>query len=376
MDDRYVRLARLLVDFSMEVGPGDRVLVESSAAPDEMVLALMRAVCERGGRPFVRTTHSRLKREFILRGGEEDFSAAAAVDLVEMRQMQCYVALRGSNNDYEMASVPMDQKNLYAAMMRPVHDWRVERTRWVVLRWPTPSMAQAAGMGTEEFEDFFFRVCTLDYARMETGMAALKARMERTDRVRITAPGTDISFSIRGIGAIPCGGKRNIPDGEVFTAPVLDSVEGVIAYNAPSIYHGQRFSNVRLRFSAGRIVEATADSEGDINAIFDADGGARRVGEFSFGFNPHITKPMGDILFDEKIAGSIHFTPGQAYANEADNGNRSQVHWDLVLIQRPEYGGGEVSFDGEVIRRDGLFLPDGLRLLNPDHLLARSDGKD
>jgi aminopeptidase len=258
---------------------------------------------------------------------------------------------------------------LAMAKLRPALNWRVNKTRWVVLRWPSEAMAQQSGLSTEAFEDFFFRVCTLDYARMEPGMKALKALMDRTDHVHLEGPGVDLHFSIKGIGAVSCGGQYNIPDGEVFTAPVKNSVEGEITYNAPTVYQGVAFEHVRLVFKAGRIVEASAASHSDrLQKIFDSDAGARYVGEFAIAFNPHILEPMRDILFDEKIAGSFHFTPGQAY-EQADNGNRSQVHWDMVSIQRPDYGGGVIRFDNEVIRRDGLFLPAPLKKLNPDYLL-------
>jgi aminopeptidase len=283
--------------------------------------------------------------------------------------MQCYVALRGSENSFELEDVSAERQNLYYKAMLPVQDWRINHTKWVVLRWPHPSMAQLARMSTERFEDFFFRVCTLDYASLIPGMAALKERMEQTDRVRILSPGTDLQFSIKNMGAVPCGGKHNIPDGEVFTAPVLNSVEGTITYNTPSIYHGKCFENVQFHFREGRIVEASSNHGEDLQRILNADPGARRIGEFSLGFNPNILQSIGDTLFDEKIAGSLHLTPGRAYENEADNGNRSQIHWDLVLIQRPEFGGGEIYFDGELVRKDGIFVVPGLNLLNPDHLV-------
>jgi aminopeptidase len=253
-------------------------------------------------------------------------------------------------------------------LQRPVIDYRVNHTKWVVLRWPTPSMAQMAGKSTEAFEDFFFKVCTLDYSKMTPGMAALKALMEKTDNVHLKGPGTDLRFSIKGIPSIPCGGLRNIPDGEVFSCPVRESVEGYVQFNAPTIYQGTAFDSVRLGFSKGRVVEATSNNDERLNAILDSDEGARYIGEFAIGFNPHVLEPMRDILFDEKISGSFHFTPGQAY-EAADNGNRSQVHWDLVCIQRPEYGGGEMYFDGRLIRKDGRFVADELQVLNPENLV-------
>jgi aminopeptidase len=253
---------------------------------------------------------------------------------------------------------------LIAKKMQPVQDQRVKKTKWVVLRWPTPSMAQLAGMSTEAFEDFYFEVCTLDYRKLQPGMKALKRLMQKTDRVEIKGPGTDLRFSIKRIPAVICGGDRNIPDGEVFTSPVKHSVDGHVTFNAPSIYQGTGFDGIRLEFKNGKIVEATSNETEKLKKILDSDPGARYIGEFSLGFNPRILQPMRDILFDEKIAGSFHLTPGQAY-EEADNGNRSQVHWDMVDIQRPEYGGGEIYFDGKLIRRDGEFLPKQLRSLNP-----------
>jgi aminopeptidase len=253
-------------------------------------------------------------------------------------------------------------------LLKPVLDQRVNKTKWVVLRWPTPSMAQMAGMSTEAFEEFFFRVCTLNYSKMEAAMKPLAALLNNTDRVRIVGQGTDLNFSIRGIPTVSCSGKHNIPDGEVFTCPVRDSVQGQIRFNAPTIYQGSAFDSIKLVFNHGRIVDATGSNPTRINEILDTDEGARFIGEFALGFNPHILEPMRDILFDEKIAGSFHFTPGQAY-EEADNGNRSQVHWDLVCIQRPEYGGGEIYFDDKLVRKDGKFVLEELKALNPENLV-------
>lgn len=369
-DPRFAKLADVLTGFSTSLAQGERVLIDAFDVPEQMVIALVRAARARGAFPYVQLHRARVTRE-LLRGAEkEQYATAAETELVRMKKMDAYIALRGSDNIFEASDVPADRMQLVNGLMRPVLNWRVEKTKWVVLRWPTSAMAQQAGMSTEQFEDFYFRVCTLDYARMRPGMAALKKLMERTDRVEIKGPGTDLRFSIKGIGAVPCGGLRNIPDGEVFSCPVKDSVEGEITYNTASVYQGVEFSGVRLVFRKGRIVEATCSGDNRrLNAIFDSDAGARYVGEFALGFNPHIQQPMRDILFDEKIAGSFHFTPGQAYG-DADNGNRSQVHWDLVSIQRPECGGGEIRFDGKLIRKDGRFVVKALEKLNPEYLLG------
>lgn len=368
-DARFTRLAEVLTGFSTALGRGERVLIDAYDIPDAMVIELIRAARGRGAIPYVQIQRARIGRELLRGATEGQYSLAASLELARMKKMDAYIAIRGADNIFEASDVPADRLRLANRLMRPVLDWRVGRTKWVVLRWPSPSMAQQAMLSTEAFEDFYFRVCTLDYARMEPGMKALAALMERTDRVRIVGPGTDLSFSIKGIGARMCGGLRNIPDGEVFSCPVKDSVEGHVQYNTPSVYQGASFDDIRFAFRKGRIVEATSNNTARLNAILDSDPGARSIGEFAIGFNPHILTPMRDTLFDEKIAGSFHFTPGQAY-EDCGNGNRSQVHWDIVCIQRPEYGGGEIWFDGKLVRKDGLFVPKALRRLNPDHLLG------
>ena len=362
-DERFDKLARLLVEYSIRLKRNETVLIEAFDIPDEMTTALIRAARNAGGVPFAQVYHARVNRALALEASDRQLNIMASHELARMKKMNAYIAMRGSHNITELADVPPKKMQLIGKKMRPVQDQRVKRTKWVVLRWPTPSMAQLAGMSTEAFEDFFFDVCTLDYRKLQPGMKALKGLMEQTDRVQIKGPDTDLNFSIKGIPAVICGGDRNIPDGEVFTAPVKDSVEGQLTFNAPSIYQGTAFDGIQLNFKRGKIVEASSNETKKLNKILDSDTGARYIGEFSLGFNPRVFQPMRDILFDEKIAGSFHFTPGQAY-EEADNGNRSQVHWDMVSIQRPDYGGGEIYFDGKLIRKNGEFLPKQLRSLN------------
>ena len=371
MDSRYNQLADVLCGFSTRLRKGENVLIDAHDVPDTFVVALIRAARERGAIPMVQVHRARIGRELARHGTEAQFNLVRDLELARMRKMQAYIAVRGSDNIFESSDIPAGQARLLGKAMRPVLDHRVNKTKWVVLRWPTASMAQQAKMSTEAFEDFYFRVCTLDYARMIPGMKALADRMMRTDQVHITGPGTDLRFSIKGIRAIPCGGEYNIPDGEVFTAPVKDSVEGVLQYNCPTIYQGVSFENIRLVFRKGKIVEATSNNTKRLNEILDTDPGARFIGEFALGFNPHVLNPMQDILFDEKIAGSFHFTPGKCYET-TDNGNTSSVHWDMVCIQRPEHGGGEIRFDGELIRKDGLFVPKALQKLNPAYLLGKA----
>ena len=367
-DPRLDKLANVLVTHSTTVQPGEFVLIEGIDIPQEMVIALIRSVREAGGIPLVELKQNRIQREIIQGGDDAGVKLIGEYEAYRMEKVQAYIGIRGSHNITEMSDVPTEAMQRYQKYwQRPLNDIRVPHTKWVVLRWPLPAMAQQAKMSTEAFEDYYFDVCTLDYSRMESAMSPLKALMEETDEVHIVGEDTDLQFSIKGIPVIPCAGEKNIPDGECFTAPVRDSVNGTIHFNTPTIYQGTTFTDIRLRFENGKIVEASANNSKRLNDILDTDEGARYIGEFSIAFNPYITNPMLDILFDEKIAGSFHFTPGQAY-EEADNGVRSAVHWDMVMIQTPEHGGGEMYFDGNLIRKDGRFVHPALEALNPENL--------
>jgi len=366
-DPRYPKLARLLVNYSTALKKGERILLDMIDVPDAFTVEMIRAVRAAGATPFVETRHTRVGRELLLGTNEKHAAEVRDLEMFRMKKMAAYVAVRGSANATENADVPGGLMQMYSKVIRPVLDYRVNKTRWCVLRWPTPSMAQAAGMSTEAFENLYFDVCTMDYAKMAKAMIPLEKLMKRTDRVQIKGPGTDLTFSIKGIGAKKCEGTRNIPDGEVFSCPTKSSANGVIQFNTPTLYSGSKFENVRLELKDGKVVKATANNAKRLNEILDTDAGARFIGEFAIGFNPYIQNPMCDILFDEKIAGSLHFTPGQAY-EDCGNGNKSAVHWDMVLIQRPEWGGGEIWFDGKLIRKDGLFVPKELKPLNPANL--------
>ena len=367
LDPRVQQLAEVLIGHSLRVKPGDKVFLEAFDIPPEATACLVRSLAAAGALPVVETRHNRVLRELYSNATEEQMRLIGGIELERMRQMDGYVGLRGGPNPTEFADVPSDRMALYQRhWWKPVHsDQRCSHTRWVVLRWPGAAMAQMAAMSTDQFEDFYFRVCCFDYGRLERAVEPLRRRMLRARVIRLVGPGTDLTLDKGEINVVPCTGRRNIPDGECFTAPQRDQVNGTISFNTVTVYQGKTFENIRLTLKNGRIVEAAASDTKSLNAILDSDEGARYVGEFSLGFHPHILNPMRDTLFDEKIAGSIHFTPGNAY-EIADNGNRSDIHWDMVLIQRPEYGGGEIYFDGELVRKDGLFVADDLLDLNPD----------
>ncbi len=369
LDPRIEVLAHNLVTYSCDVKKGENVFIEATGVDYQLVNCIVKEVVKAGGFPFVSMKDNRVERELCMNMSEELAKRMEDFDNYKMKKMQAYIGIRGGENAYEKSDVPQDKMKAFNKFYAtPVHlETRVKHTKWVILRYPTPGMSAMSAMSTEAFEDLYFNVCNLDYSKMEKAMTPLVELMERTDKVRIVAPNTDLTFSIKGIPAIKCAGDCNIPDGEVYTAPVKDSVNGRISYNVPSIEDGIKFENISLVFKNGKIVEATANHTDKINEIFNTDDGARFVGEFALGVNPYVTKPMCDILFDEKISGSIHFTPGACY-DDAWNGNESAIHWDLVLDQTKEHGGGEIYFDDVLIRKDGLFVLDELKCLNPENL--------
>ncbi len=369
-DPRYAVLAENLVKYSCELQPGEKVLIDSIDCPTPMVRALIRAAAAAGAHPVLQLHSHVLWRDLMLCASEEQMKAIGEAEAHLMKEVQAYIAVRANPNVSDWADVPDEKMQIYRRYVwEVVHmDVRVPKTRWVILRWPSPNMAQQAQMPTEAFEDFYFDVCNMDYARMSRAMQPLRELMEATDKVRLAAPGTDLTFSIRGIPAIACDGKQNIPDGEVFTAPTKTSAEGTISFNSPTIYEGTTHENVRLTFREGKIAEAVSSNQEHLDAVLSTDEGACYLGEFAIGFNPYVTKPMKDILFDEKIAGSIHLTPGACY-DDASNGNRSRIHWDLVLRMTEDAGGGEIYFDDRLIRKDGLFVVPELLALNPENLL-------
>lgn len=369
VEPRDQKLARMLVNYSVKAGPGDLVFIQVSGLDSlSLAAACVEETAKAGAAPYLHIVDAEIQRKFLRVADEKVFKRLAQLELKQMKDATCFIGIRGANNIFETSDVPASQMESYMrAVVKPVHlEERVKRTRWCVLRYPNESFAQMAGTSTEAFRDFYYSVCLVDYAKMARDSQPLKKLMDKTDRVHIKGPGTDIEFSIKNIPSIPCCGEMNVPDGECFTAPVKTSVNGTVSFTAPTVYQGSPFDNVRLTFEKGKVVEATAADGAQtkkLNSILDQDAGARYLGEFSLAYNPKVLHPMRDILFDEKIAGSFHMALGQAY-DEASNGNKSAIHWDMVCIQRPDYGGGEIYFDGKLIRKNGKFLPKELIPLN------------
>ena len=370
MDPRNRDLARQLIEYSVKLQPGEKIYIEIKGLHAlDLGKAVVTAATEAGGVPFWYYNDEELSRGFVKNASQEQFQAWGQFHRPIMESVDAYIGLRGSTNPFDLVDVDKDRMKWHdQAYWGEVHIPVRLKKKWCVLRYPNPAMAQAAERSTEEFADFYYKVCTLDYARMSKAMDPLAELITETDRVHLKGPGTDLTFSIKGLPAVKCDGGRNIPDGEVYTAPVKDSVNGVIQYNTKTRQGGAVLDNIRFQCKDGKIVEATCDGDdGKLQEALDIDEGARYFGEFALGVNPHITTPMLDTLFDEKISGSFHLTPGNAYET-ANNGNTSAQHWDIVMIQTPDWGGGEIWFDDVLIRKDGLFVPEALQGLNPDRL--------
>lgn len=371
MENNIQKLAKNIINYSIKVQKKEKVLIECQDDAKDLVKGLVKEIYAAGGYPFVHISNKSIDRSILFETNKEHIELMAKYKLAVMSEMDAYIGISSGSNVYELSDVPDDKMQMYSLYYsKPVHhDVRVKKTKWVILKYPTDAIAEMAHKSSEEFEKFYFDVCNLDYQKMNDAMTPLKKLMEKTDKVHIISPNTDLTFSIKGIKAVKCAGEMNIPDGEVYTAPVKNSVNGVITYNIPTIYAGKRFDNVSLTFKNGKIIDAKCSSGGNLslNKILDTDEGARYVGEFSFGLNPYILEPMLDILFDEKICGSIHFTPGACY-DDAYNGNKSAVHWDMVLCQRMECGGGEIWLDDVLVRKDGIFVLEELKGLNPENL--------
>ncbi len=363
-DSRVEKLADTLLSYSVELKKGQNVLIRGQYEAKPMLKALIRKANEIGANVFYEILDDELSSLSAMKTGQEKLDLVKKWTEPKYRDMDAFVSVYAVENDYETSIVPSDIRIKSAKELRPLSNIIVNEKKWVLMDWPTYGLAQKAKMSIDDFTDYVLDVCNVDYLKMRESFQPLKKLMDKTDKVRIVAPGTDLSFSIKGIGSVPCAGECNIPDGEIYSAPVKDSVNGTILYNTPSPYQGVVYNDVKLTFKDGKIIEATASNDVDkLNEIFNTDEGARYVGEFAIGVNPQVMDPIGNILFDEKIAGSLHFTPGQSY-EDADNTNKSAVHWDLVLIQREEYGGGEIYFDDVLIRKDGLFVLEELKPLN------------
>jgi len=363
-------LVHILLNHSCMVNANDKVMIEAIDIPEEVIMYLLDTLNQKKAIPLLNLKSQALMNRIAKNATPETFDLIAEMEINQMKQAQCFIGLRAVNNIYEMADVPADKKKIVLNhYIKPVHyAYRNNHLKWVYFRYPTPAMAQNASMSTQSFETYYFYTVIIDYRMLKEQMQPLAKLMENTNNVRIEAPNTDLSFSIKGMGCFGSAGEHNIPDGEVYSAPIKDSINGKILFNVDSVYYGTHFQNIQLEFNAGRIFKAISKKNLErLIEILNMDEGARYIGEFAIGLNPFIDKPINDILFDEKMYGSIHLAIGNAYPN-ADNGNRSSIHWDLILNQRQEYGGGKLYFDDVLVKKNGLFVLPELEHLNAEKL--------
>lgn len=363
------RLAAQFIDKTLALRPGENIWLEYQGANAESLALACRDKANALGAAVYFVDSGSQRTHMLVPDIAEQHTALAAGNLAIMQQMDAYIRICDDDDQLKLAA-DAEQKKLLARAVKDATEYRISNLRWLVISAPTLAFAKACGQTPEEFRQFYLDANLFDYEKMDDAVAPLAALMTASKDVHIKGKDTDIQFSIEGIPAISCTGKHNIPDGECFTAPVKDSVNGTILFG-PSVYQGAKFSSIWLRFENGKAVDAKAGTDhetAELNRILDMDEGARYVGEFAIAFHPRILSPVGDILFDEKISGSLHMALGRCYAN-ASNGNESLNHWDMVHIQRPEYGGGEIWMDSCLIRKDGLFIVPELKGLNPGELM-------
>ena len=372
MDQRFNQLAAQVIGYSVSLKPGEKVLIDVWDGADDLGTALMEAAYAAGGMPFVTHQSMRMNRSVIAHATDAYMQDWLRYESYRMREMDAYIVVRKKENLNEWAGIDPERMAVFEKYYSQLHfGIRIPKTKWCVLRYPNAAMAQQAGMSTEEFEDYYFRACCLDYRRMCRRVEPLAKLAARTDRVRIVAPGTDITFSVKGqCAGVPRCGQRNVPCGEMGMPVVVDSANGEITYNVPSEIQGTVFRDIHLVLKNGLIVEATSSDTKRMNEILDTDANARRIGEFAIGFNPFLTRTTVDTIFDEKRAKTLHFTPGNSEINT------SAIHWDIVQSHAKEDGGGEIWFDGVLIRKDGLFVTEELKPLNPEQLIPYLLGED
>lgn len=365
--EKLKQLAKNIVNHAIDVKENDKVLIsaeEMSCVP--LIKEILKEIYFNKGIPVVKFTNFEISALLLENMTEENAYFLSQINMADVKKFDCFINIRCSQNDYEEKNVSSNNLKMLGKYLEKSNDIKINKKRWVLLNYPSILDSYKAKMKYSDFYNYAIDIMSYDYKLMNNDIYPLKELMENTDKVRITGLNTDLTFSIKGMPIIPCTGEKNIPDGEIYTSPIKDSVEGYITYNTPSPYQGNVYNNVRLEFKNGKIINCSCSNEKDnskLQEIFNTDEGARYIGEFSIGINPLIMHPMGDILFDEKIIGSIHFTPGRAY-KDSYNGNDSSIHWDMVLIQRNEYGGGNIYFDDKLVRENGIFVLPELKKLN------------
>jgi len=353
-DPRIEQLADILVNYSTRVKPGDHVLIRSSPLARPLIEAVYRLVVRNGGYPTLQLGFSSLSRIFFEEASEAQLDYLNPIQRFSVEQSNVMIAIDAPENSRELSGIDPVKLQRMSRTNRPIQEHVMSgKVRWVICNYPTPSLAQDADMSVEDYADFLFGATNIDWRAASARMHRIKERFDAADEVRIVGPDTDITFSIKGRPGVVADGRHNMPDGEVFYAPHEATTRGTISFELPAIYGGREVQGVRLVFQDGKVVEATAaKGEELLHKLLDTDAGARFLGEFGIGCNYGITRYTRDILFDEKIGGSIHLALGRAYP-ECQGTNQSAIHWDMVKDLRQ---GGRIYLDGELVQEDGRFL--------------------
>lgn len=353
-DPRWNQLGDILVNYSTRIQAGERLLItmmEADTLP--LTVAVYEQAIKAGALPQIQFTSAYLERSLMTFGSADQIDWVPELERYGMEWADAYIGLRGARNPNEFAEVPADRLAAHKRAMGVVSGLRNEHTRWVLIRVPNESFAQQAGMSLQAMMDFFFSATLRDWAEEARRYAAIRDRFQAAATVRIVGEGTDLTLSTEGRTYEVGDGRINMPDGEIYTAPVDDSAEGVITFEFPGIYAGQTISGIQLEFRQGRVVNASAQSgEPFLKQILELDEGASRLGEFGVGVNFGIDRFVGDILYDEKIGGTIHLALGRAYP-ECGGVNQSALHWDIVKDLRQS---GRIELDGQLVFENGTFL--------------------
>jgi aminopeptidase len=358
-DPRIERYASLLIDECVGVQPGWQVLVSSSPLARPLLEELSRQIARRGAYALQRINlaGSGIDVAWVAEAPLELLARPAPLNVHAYETADALIAVEAPENTREASAVSPDRLALVQAANRPSLE-RVftHELRWVGCQYPTPALAQDAGMSLRQFEDFLYGACLLDWEAERERMSRYAERFDAAEQVRIVASGTDLTLGLAGRTCIVDAASANMPGGEFFTSPVEDAVEGTIAFSEfPAVYIGHEVAGVRLRFEGGRVVEASAEAnEAFLIEMIDADEGARRVGELGIGCNPGITRHMKNTLFDEKIDGTVHLALGNGLP-EVGGTNVSRIHWDIVKDLR---AGGRIELDGEVVQENGKWRRD------------------
>ncbi len=355
IDPRLNKMADILINHSLKVKKGERVLISADILAKPFVLVLYEKLIKKGAAEIrVQFDSYEFAEIYFKNASQKQIKIFPKISFSEMKQIDCYLAIRASGNRKALSKIDAFKIAEREKTIRPILDWRAEKTRWVIANFPCEAFAQEAEMSLAEYEDFVFKgVGGVDWKKLAKNQEKIKRLVNKAKNVRIIASDTDLTFFIKGRKAISDDGEKNMPGGEVFTSVVEDSANGHIKYSFPAIYMGREVSNIRLEFKKGKVIKATADkNEKDLNKIIDMDKGARFIGEFGIGNNFQITRFTKDILYDEKIGGTIHLALGKGY-KETLSKNKSALHWDMICDLRKD---GELWFDKKLVQKNGKWL--------------------